>query len=41
MLGNDVKRVYIYNTSDFQDFDNEIEVLMPAPIPPDSEHTSL
>jgi predicted nucleic acid-binding protein len=41
MLGNDVKRVYTYNTSDFRDFDHEIEVLMPAPISPDSENTSL
>jgi hypothetical protein len=41
MLDNDVKRVYTYNTSDFRDFDNEIEVLMPDPIPPDSENTSL
>lgn len=40
MLGNDVKRVYTYNTSDFQDFDDEIEVLIPEPIPPDSEDTS-
>ncbi len=41
MLGNDVKRVYTYNTSDFREFDDEIEVLTPAPIPPDSEDTSL
>jgi predicted nucleic acid-binding protein len=41
MLGNEVKRVYTYNTADFMGFDDEIEVLRPEPPPLASDDTSL
>jgi predicted nucleic acid-binding protein len=41
MLGNDINRVYTYNTSDFMGFDDEIEVLTPEPPPTASDDTSL
>ena len=41
MLGNDIMRVYTYNTSDFTGFDDEIEVLIPEPPPEAVDNTSL